>query len=346
MSRRLAYSERASAGGGIRRFDMNRLTASAIALLASLATAASPAIANDDLVSPFGAKAKSAAASGSRASEDRTRGDLVSPFGSAAKESREARISGRDHLTKKILLRDRKIDRTVHRDHLLHKRAKDRVHHRSARYDRGKDRLSVHSRFKRYGHVGHRHASGCGCSHCVRTRTKIVIAPRLERSRTTTRTVIVRPTYDELYAGSPWDLLADWRFERALDRFGDLASNHQRRGEHKVGFALAALGLGERELAATAFRRALEIDPSAMTRFRAKGGLDRVVRDLAREIERLARRDAYDTNAVFLLASVRMLQTRIIDARDLEDDDYAMLRDSDRALLKGALPGAADPYRE
>jgi tetratricopeptide (TPR) repeat protein len=183
---------------------------------------------------------------------------------------------------------------------------------------------------------------------CVKT-TKIVITPRpkvYER-----RTVIRRPVIEREVVYTPresaWSLLADWRFQRALEAFGDRASRDRRSGEHKVGYALAAYGLGETKLAATAFRRALELDPQVMTAFVPSRRLERLVLELEGRLDRAVRHDPYDTDAVFTLSSVRTLLGHVRSGSDLDHEDLAMLRDTDRELLERALGAEEDdPYRE
>jgi len=235
--------------------------------------------------------------------------DLVSPFGAQGqhRDGASPRISGRDHAEhlrsqrptnddlKRAIRHEHRKDhvdhKAAHRDHLIrekhgHGSFNIRIGH--DRHDRVKRRLFDHDRYRDWRHRDHRydwrhghHPAGCGCSVCVKT-TKIVIAPQprvVER-----RTVIHRPVVERevVYAprASAWSLLTDWRFERALDAFGDRASRDRHSGEHRVGYALAAYGLGETDLAATAFRRAIEIDPFVMTAFAPSHRLERLVREL------------------------------------------------------------------
>lgn len=165
------------------------------------------------------------------------------------------------------------------------------------------------------------------------SRTVVIEQPVVvERRRvvTHTRTSSV-PTYVE-YRRDAWDDLERGYHRAALDTFGILASSHRNDALPKIGYGLAAAGLHDDGVAATALRRALRVDGDAVRRFDASSRLDGVLRDLERRYENRVRLNPYDSDAVFLLAAVRTLRGDAITERMLENE-LQMLASDDRELL-------------
>ena len=160
------------------------------------------------------------------------------------------------------------------------------------------------------------------------TRTVVIEGPVVERRRPV---VAHRPVYVE-YRGDAWDDLERGHHRAALDSFGILASAHRYDPLPKIGYGLAAAGLYDDTVAATAFRRALRAEVGALERFRPTPRLTNVLRDLERRYERAARLNPYDSDSVFLLAATRTMQGETITRHDL-DNELQMLSREDRELL-------------
>ncbi len=162
----------------------------------------------------------------------------------------------------------------------------------------------------------------------VVTRTVVIDGPIVQRRRPV---VARRPVYVE-YTGDAWDDLERGHHRAALDSFGILASSYRDDPLPKIGYGLAAAGLYDDTVAATAFRRALRAEDGALERFRPTPRLTNVLRDLERRYERAARLNPYDSDSVFLLAAVRTMQGEAITQHAL-DHELQMLSGEDRELL-------------
>ncbi len=241
-------------------------------------------------------------------------------------------------------IRHRTVERASERHHRRHydkpiyehRRRVLRPNHRERDYrhrDRSKSRVYVDFRI-----------GGDYCPPPVVKKKVVIERPYVRRThrvvehrrpvyveRRTERYVDDRPTYVE-YEGDAWSDLARGRHRAALDSFGIIASSRPYDAQPKIGYALAAAGLGDHTVAATAFRRALKADAHIFKAFRGTPAIVSQLRDLEYRYERTTRENMYDTDAVFLLASVRTLLGATITQHDL-DTTYQMLAAKDRELL-------------
>lgn len=119
-----------------------------------------------------------------------------------------------------------------------------------------------------------------------------------------------------------WRLLADGKHERAHNRFRELAHEYPDRASPKVGYALAAAGLGRYEQCAQAMRRAFGHAPEGLEQLGLdKGGLDEALQPLVSETRQWyqERLDADDTefDAAFMVAALHYLGGDLKAARPL-----------------------------
>jgi len=255
--------------------------------------------------------------------------------------------------------RERASERSHHREHAKGVRAEIRSRH--LRHDRRRDirrrhragkksgvsfkvTIGDHDRYDRRYHRPYRrrrvttHRRYDHRPVIVQKRVVISGSPYTDsyydpycETTTTRRVVVERPVYRG--TDEPWDRLGRGYAREALRGFGEHASAYPHAAEPKIGYGLAAAKLRDDALAAKAMRRALNADANAVFAFDAPLRVNGTLRDLEDRYERIVRRNMYDTDAVFMLAMVRILDGQALDAGDLRDGDLQMLSGADRELL-------------
>ncbi len=116
--------------------------------------------------------------------------------------------------------------------------------------------------------------------------------------------------------GPGWDLLAEGNDSAALREFASQAESNPRKGGPKVGYALAAAGLGDLSRGVWAMRRALHYDPQG-AHYVPIG--DRLRPRVQQVIERYRALGADRTDAAFMLSALHYLQRDLPAARSAID---------------------------
>lgn len=112
-----------------------------------------------------------------------------------------------------------------------------------------------------------------------------------------------------------WALLADGRYAPALQTFASDAMSQPTKATPKVGYALAAAGLGDLSRGVWAMRRALRIDPDAVHSVTIDEPLRPRLQHLVNQYQQLLDRTGDNRETVFMLASLHYLLRDTASAR-------------------------------
>ncbi|MEX2516866.1 MAG: hypothetical protein WD572_08180 [Gammaproteobacteria bacterium] len=234
-----------------------------------------------------------------------------------------------------------------------------RYHHRSRYYSRGYRSYGYRPGYRSYGYHGSHSPlykllaapaylaygilktpaviidSLTGSSHGHSSSTHAPATTATQGNNNSNASSSRSESVEPLLDNAAWNALAQGQHSAALSMFGQQAQANPRKGEPKIGYALAIAGRGDLDDGIWAMRRMLQYDINALHYLEFEGSLRRQVETLLARYEShyapSATAENYAGDAAMMIATLNYLlgdhetAQRVVTTARAEDDDQALV---------------------
>ncbi len=147
----------------------------------------------------------------------------------------------------------------------------------------------------------------------------------------------VKPINYNYRENEGWEQLANGNTSYALDIFAVQSQQNLDAGEPKLGFAIAAAKLGEKNRAVRAMRKAVRIDANALNNIEVDE-IKPEIQKIAKNYQSTANNTSYNSDTAFMMATLSYLQQEFTTASSqIDENDNSQSANNLRELLKRKL---------